>query len=215
MTRYSVCRQMTLLAGLAMAGPAAAHHPLNGVPMTGFWQGLVSGLGHPVLGFDHLFFVLAVGLAARFTRWPLAAPLAYLGAMAFGVGLVAAGAALPMTDLLVGLTVVLVGVLMASGMRVSPWIFAGFGLFHGAAFGGALSGAEAASGVVFSGYLLGLVVVQWAIATLAGHLGVRRLGLTGPRELGARLAGAGVTGAGVLILLEMGEARTFVSLGLV
>ena len=47
------------------AGPALAHHPLAGLPMETGAQGLLSGLAHPVLGFDHLFFVLAAGVATR------------------------------------------------------------------------------------------------------------------------------------------------------
>lgn len=58
--RFLLGAALSLCAG----GPAFAHHPLNGAPMTTFADGLLSGVGHPVLGFDHLFFVIAVGVAA-------------------------------------------------------------------------------------------------------------------------------------------------------
>ena len=49
-------------------------------------MGLLSGVGHPVLGFDHLFLRRADGrVAALFTARRFATPLAYIAAMAGGV----------------------------------------------------------------------------------------------------------------------------------
>jgi len=59
------------LAFTAVAAPAFAHHPLAGQSMETFTHGLLSGIGHPLLGFDHLFFVLAVGIAALCTGWAI------------------------------------------------------------------------------------------------------------------------------------------------
>lgn len=59
-----ITSRLIIPALLLSAGPALAHHPLAGLPMETGAQGLLSGLAHPVLGFDHLFFVLAVGVAA-------------------------------------------------------------------------------------------------------------------------------------------------------
>lgn len=203
-----------LLAALVLAGPAAAHHPLNGVPMTTLAHGLLSGIGHPVLGFDHLFFVVAVGLAARFTAWPLVAPLAYLAAMAAGVGVVASGAALPLVEPLVLVSLLVAGGALAAGRRLPLVIFAGFGLFHGAAFGDAIAGQEGASAAVLVGYLAGLVAVQWAIAVLAGLVAWRGFGIAAPDATGARLAGAAIAGAGLVLALEAGEGIALAALGL-
>jgi len=51
----------------SFAVPVMAHHPLNGMPMETFSHGVLSGIGHPILGFDHLFFILIVGVAAVFS----------------------------------------------------------------------------------------------------------------------------------------------------
>lgn len=52
------------LGTMLLAGPAWAHHAMGGeVPGT-FAEGLLSGLAHPVIGLDHLAFILAVGLIA-------------------------------------------------------------------------------------------------------------------------------------------------------
>ena len=39
-----------------------AHHPLNGVMMENFNDGFLSGIGHPILGLDHLTFIIGIGL---------------------------------------------------------------------------------------------------------------------------------------------------------
>ena len=52
------------LMGLFASGLAFAHHPLNGMPMETFLHGVLSGIGHPLLGSDHLAFILLVGLVA-------------------------------------------------------------------------------------------------------------------------------------------------------
>ena len=56
-------------AAVMAATPAMAHHPLGGLPMETLSHGLLSGIGHPVLGFDHLFFVAIFGIAALFTLY--------------------------------------------------------------------------------------------------------------------------------------------------
>ena len=58
-----------------------AHHPLAGTPMETFAHGILSGVGHPLLGFDHLFFVLIMGIAAVFTARRYSTPFAYITAM--------------------------------------------------------------------------------------------------------------------------------------
>ncbi len=59
-----------------LSTPTLAHHPLAGMPMKTLSHGILSGIGHPLLGFDHLFFVMLVGIAAIFTRRRMLAPLA-------------------------------------------------------------------------------------------------------------------------------------------
>lgn len=47
-----------------LALPAAAHHPFGGEAPKTLFEGLISGIGHPVIGFDHLALVIAAGLLA-------------------------------------------------------------------------------------------------------------------------------------------------------
>jgi urease accessory protein len=185
------------------AGPALAHHPMGGqLPQT-LWQGLLSGLGHPVIGLDHLAFVVGIGLAAAFARHRWLAPLAYVAATLGGCLLFVAGVALPQVELVVALSVLLVGVLVLTA-RALPTagalsLFALAGLFHGSAFAASIVGAETTPLVA---YLAGFATIQLAIALLVmlAVRGLLRASL--PSAVPARLAGALVAGIGFTYLFE-------------
>lgn len=197
------------LALITAATPALAHHPLGGLPMETLAHGLMSGVGHPVLGFDHLFFVVAVGVLALFTANRFMAPAAYIGAMLVGCGLMYAGVAMPAAELVIVASLVVAGGLLASGRGVSPTailaLFAVFGLFHGSAFGGSIAGQEGGvGGAVLLGYLVGLGAIQYIIAIGAGWA-ASKAGSVSPASVNARLVGAAVAGVGVFLGLEVIE----------
>lgn len=211
---------MKRLLGLAALGltatPAAAHHPLGGMEMASFADGLLSGIGHPILGFDHLFFVALAGIAAAFTTRALAAPLAYIAAMIAGVLFATFGPALPLAETVIAISLLGLGGVVLSGRALSApaamALFAGFGLFHGSAFGGAMATAEAgAVAAVLPGYLIGLALVQYAIALGAGA--AARALATDARAVEPRLAGAMVAGIGLFLTLETAEAGLIGALG--
>lgn len=194
-------------ATLLAATPALAHHPLAGAPMETLGHGLLSGVGHPILGFDHLFFVAAMGIAALFTVARLMGPAAYVAAMVLGCGAAYAGLALPAVEIVIVASLLAVGGLLASGKTLSTTttvaLFAGFGLFHGAAFAGSLAGQEGGvGGAVLLGYLAGLAVTQYLIALAAQLLAARVLHATEAAAVNARLVGAAVAGIGVFLALE-------------
>ncbi len=190
-----------------LAGPALAHHPLAGMPVTTFVHGLMSGFGHPILGFDHLFFVTSVGIIAIFTRHRILAPLAYIVAMLGGCLVTLLWTTVPATELMIALSLLVLGSMLLSGHRFSlptvVFAFAGFGLFHGAAFGVSLATQEAAFGIpVLMGYLLGLGVTQFAIALAAGLVCTMLWKAPHASAIQPRLAGAMVAGAGLYLTLE-------------
>ena len=165
------------------AAPAFAHHPLGGLPMETLTDGLLSGLGHPLLGFDHLFFVLAVGIAALYTGRAKLATAAYVGAMMLGCLLMSFGVGLPVKDLVIGISLLVAGGILLSGrapgLAPTVGLFAVFGLFHGSAFGDTIVAQEAGAGVtVLVGYLGGLGLLQYGLALLAGFVVHNRLQAT-------------------------------------
>lgn len=227
-TRRSLTRSREVIAmkrilatatAMLAATPAFAHHPLNGMPMETFGHGILSGIGHPVLGFDHLFFVALVGIAALYTGRALTAPLYYVAAMLFGCIVAMAGAGLPLAELAIIGSLLVLGYVVAAGRSLTTasaaLIFGGFGLFHGTAFAGSILGQEGgASMAVMVGYLIGLGLVQYVIAVLAGR-GLKAAGDAAEASaIAPRLAGATVAGVGLFLALEAVEGPALSALGL-
>lgn len=203
-------RLLATAAAALAAGPALAHHPLGGLPMETFAHGLLSGVGHPVLGFDHLFFVIAMGIAALFTAQRYLAPGAYIAAMLAGCALMYAGVALPAAETVIAISLLAIGGVVLSGRALSLTpalaVFAFFGFFHGSAFGGSIAGQEGGAGAaVLLGYLIGLGAVQYLVAIAAQWVAEKVLGATTASAIPARLAGAMVAGVGVFLTLEAAE----------
>lgn len=156
---------LAMIALVPGAGPAAAHHAMGGSAPTTWIEGLLSSLAHPVIGLDHLAFVVAAGVIAAYlsSGWRVPATFA-----AFSIAGVALRFVLPdmqFAEAAVAGTVVMAGLAMAIG-RLGPaaaWIaFATLaGLLHGYAFGEAVVGAEATP---ILWYLFGLAASQLAVS---------------------------------------------------
>ena len=211
---------LAVLAAISAFNPfsAFAHHPLGGGAMETFAHGLLSGVGHPILGFDHLFFVALVGVAALYTGRQYSSPAAYIAAMLIGCLMMTLGIGLPAKELVIGFSLLTLGSVVLTGraMRFAPAvsIFFAFGLFHGSAFGDTLAGQEAGVGShVLIGYLIGLGVIQYAISIAAGWMIVKILCATDSKAVEARLAGAVVAGVGLFLTMENIEGLLFDLLG--
>ncbi len=209
-------RSIAILLPISLFATAAlAHHPLGGMPMETFTQGVLSGIGHPLLGFDHLFFVAAVGIAAVCIRRALSAPLAYIATMLAGCLVTSLWDAALASEIMIALSLLVMGSMLVSGHRFGnktlAAVFAGFGLFHGAAFGAAMAAQEAAFGIeILIGYLLGLGFTQYAIAIGMGSIFVALWKTNNSGAMQTRLAGAMVAGAGLYLTLEQIEAPLIV-----
>jgi urease accessory protein len=171
------------------------------IPAT-FVQGLLSGLGHPVIGLDHLAALIGVGLvSSRFARG-LTLPAFWIVAMAAGIGLHLASADVPYGEVFVALSVVAIG--MAATMRSTlPYsmmalLFAAGGAMHGYALGESIVGAESTP---LAAYLVGLVAIQLALTTGITYA-ARRLsaGSFLAPSLRLRLAGLAVIATGAAAL---------------
>ena len=196
-----------------------AHHPLSGTPMETFAHGILSGVGHPLLGFDHLFFVLVIGVAAVFTARRYSTPFAYIVAMLLGCLAMAKGVGLPAKELVIAVSLIVLGAAVFRGktLGIAPTIvlFAGFGLFHGSAFGDSIVAQEASLGTeVLIGYLMGLGVIQYAVAFGAGWFIKNILHAVEANDIRVRISGGMVAGAGALLLLENLESMVFSAIGI-
>src|SRR5204863_8191547 len=118
---------------LATAGTASAHHLMGGKMPSTFADGILSGVGHPIIGPDHLAFLVALGIAVGVGRLSLATPFLFLVAMACGVAAHVAALNIPAAELIVAMSVLITGVLLALDLRIptSAWaaIFGVAGFF--------------------------------------------------------------------------------------
>lgn len=190
------------LAALVSADPAFAHHAMDGQVPNTLATGLISGLAHPVIGLDHLAFILAAGLLSAPRARGLVLPLAFVIASALGTLLHVNGIDLPAGEIGVAVSVLLLGVLLVTPRRIEDGLFAAIlalsGLFHGYAFGESIVGAEATPLV---SYFAGLALIQYVIA--AGTVAAWRVLAKSHASLLpqiSRIAGAAVAVVGAVFL---------------
>jgi hypothetical protein len=94
---------------------------MDGAMPETLWQGFASGIGHPVIGLDHLAFLLAAGvLAAALPRGEaLRAIAGFLMAGMAGLALHMAGIGLGPIEALIAASVLLAGLALLVAKRVS------------------------------------------------------------------------------------------------
>lgn len=154
-------RLVLLPAGLGISGMAAAHtgHAVGG--------GFLTGLVHPLLGWDHVLAAFAVGLLASRVEakraWLL--PVLFVGVMLAGVGYAELGVTLLQPEWLIIASLVVFGTMLFFDSTPLQWaamcLVGLFALFHGY-----LHGSEMPLAISPTGYLFGLMT-----ATLAVHIG--------------------------------------------
>ncbi|EDX84077.1 HupE / UreJ protein [Synechococcus sp. PCC 7335] len=194
------------LVSLCLAKPALAHHPFGGSAPKNIFEGILSGAGHPVIGFDHLAFVVAAGLLAAVISRGWRVPAAFVVATLFGTGVHLAEINLPMIEIVISVSVLLFGALAVMRDRLNPMVVvllsALAGVFHGYAYGEAVVGAEPTPIVA---YLIGFAGVQSAIAYTTYLLSKRAIstnqtsGLVSVRHAGFAVLGVGIAFVGGLL----------------
>ena len=183
-----------------LADPAFAHHVMGGrMPVT-FGEGILSGLGHPVIGIDHFAAVVAVGCLAAVHRQGAALAVAFVVAMMCGVAVHLQAVTVPAAEILVAVSVILLGTILVRRSELplagAPALFVLVGLIHGYALGESIYGAERTPLVA---YLIGLAVIQSLVALTA--MSVARV-LVRSDAVKLRLIGAGIAGIGLAVLVQ-------------
>lgn len=189
MNRTHLSRMLLLGALTLFAGAASAHTGDHG--NTGFSGGLV----HPFMGLDHLLAMVAVGLwasqQAGRVRW--AVPVAFVGAMALGAGLAVAGWVMPHVELGIAVSVLVLGLLVATrtpaSLQSGLGLVAMFALFHGTAHG--LEMPQASSPMLYAlGFLLSTLVLH-GVGMASGRIG----------RYAMQAAGFGIAASGMALVL--------------
>ena len=190
-----------LLLLVVGASPAFAHHPFEGVEASQLapFQGLISGLGHPLLGPDHLLFLVALAFLGlkRPIQWVL--PL-----LALGLGGSLVSQVLPLAPNLsaiaeagVALSLAVEG-LIALGVLPAALLLPLIGL-HGYLLGSMVVGAEPTP---LLAYGVGLLISQGAVLLFATAIS---------RQLGAWIGSQGRRIA-ALAWIGLGAALAFSTL---
>lgn len=126
---------VAFVLAVLLAEPAAAH------PFASAAMGFSAGFLHPVSGLDHLLAMVSVGIWGA----ELGAPAIWLLPIVFPLIMAVGGAAgvigvpLPEGELLIGISVLVLGALVASARRVPIWLAVAvvgiFAVAHGHAHG--------------------------------------------------------------------------------
>jgi urease accessory protein len=189
-------KHLTLATMLTlMAMPAEAH--IKQGEATGF----LSGLAHPVSGFDHIIAMVAVGLWGAQLGTPAIwlLPVTFPMVMAFGGFLGLIGMPLPGVEIGIALSGVLLGAVVLLEVKAPLYLAAAlvglFGLYHGYAHGGELP--PGANGLLYS---LGFVLATGALH--AAGIGIGTIHRWSWGRTALRLAGAGISLGGVSFLFE-------------
>lgn len=186
---------------LINAAPALAHHPNGGAIPNSFTAGFLSGIGHPVIGIDHLVFVVAIGLLAALGRKRgMIIPLLFVLATVAGTVIHLQSVSLPVPELIIAASVLVMGIFLARKDRVSLAIvtLVGIvaGIFHGYAYGESIIGAEATA---LGAYLLGFCLIQLGISAIAFYSG-KMLARHSNSILILRFAGLAIAGVGCVFI---------------
>jgi urease accessory protein len=162
--------------------------------------GFLSGVTHPIFGFDHVVAMIAVGLWGAFLGQPAIwlLPVVFPVVMAFGGLAGVLGMPLPGVETGIALSALALGSMVALALRPPLWVAAilvgAFAIFHGHAHGTELPAA--ASPLAYG--------VGFVIATGLLHLSGIALGLLGRWPIGlraVRVGGGLIACAGLFFLV--------------
>lgn len=191
--------------------PVMAHHAMgSGMPIN-FWEGFLSGLTHPIIGFDHFAFIVSVGLLAALKRQGILIPIAFIVAAMAGTIVHLMQIGIPGVELFVSGSILFFGVLLVTKDSLNTLVVAGLaaiaGLFHGYAYGEAIFGAGVPP---ILAYLTGFSVIQSVIAVAVFGIGKAILHRS-PQPVAAdfRPAGWVICGVGLAFLASQIVAILF------
>jgi urease accessory protein len=190
------------IAFFAIPQPAYAHHAIGGKTPVNLIDSFLSGLAHPVIGLDHLAFVVAIGLLAVGQRRGALLPVGFVVAAMLGTIIHVLQIDLPAAEIAIALSVIIFGAMLLWRNRPHWWVILGLGaiggLFHGYAYGESIVGAQMSP--LFA-YLLGFTLIQYGVAVvafLAGNLALQKSANSSPTWL--RLSGLAICAIGVVFL---------------
>lgn len=189
MMRLPARSSLLILLPIFVASTAQAHTG------TGNVGGFLSGVMHPITGWDHVIAMVAVGLWGAFLGRPAIwlLPITFPLVMAIGGAAGVVGIPLPHVETGIALSAIVLGLVVALALRPPLWaavIIVGiFAVFHGHAHGTELPSAAnpfayATGFVLATGclHILGIVfglLAKWPAGRVLVRVGGAAIALTG------------------------------------
>jgi urease accessory protein len=189
---------LPILLGLCLTPTAAFAHPALGDA-----NGFVHGFMHPLSGLDHQLAMVMVGLLAYQLggRALWLVPFTFVGVMALGGFLGVMGISIPFVETGIALSVIVLGAIVAFGVKASlAGAIGAVGLF--AIFHGHAHGTEMPLGVAGAAYGVGFLLATAVLHALGIFIGFL-VGMSS-KTLGDnvyRVVGTVASLAGIAILL--------------
>jgi urease accessory protein len=185
-----VPRLAVIIALTLAAGPALAH---EGAVAGG---GFLTGILHPILGWDHVAAMVAVGLWGAFLGPPAIwlLPVTFPLVMALGGALGVAGVPIPGIETGIAASALIIGAAVMLALRpplgIAAVVVGFFAIFHGHAHGTEMPGA--ASPLAYAaGFVIGTGLLHLAGIAL-GLLARSETGTVAVRGMGGLIALAGL-----------------------
>ena len=209
--RFRITALITAILAIVSV-PAMAHHPLDGQAMLTFWHGFLSGIAHPVLGMDHLVFILTIGVSAAFARSKvLVAACVIVGVLA-GVALTMTDISIPAVETLIAVSLIVLGAMVFAATFVNRSVtgrvpsfdvllvaaVSVFSVLHGSVYALVLVQQQSLPMAVLAGFVIALPVIYIGLLFLgrAATVGYQRFAYTalGPSRVMSLLSvGLGVS----------------------
>jgi urease accessory protein len=194
---------------LPFAQPVFAHHVMGGELPSTVWHGLLSGLGHPIIGIDHFAFTVGVGMMSYLAGRIVLLPLLFVAGSVLGCFIHIQGFDLPWPEPTIGLTVAAAAAIVATRSRIPivllVLLFGIAGVFHGYAYGESIVGAQTTP---LSAYVIGFGVIQYLVAVGSGALLRLIVGRDYVSErMLMRLSGGGIALVAVLAFVSLALSR--------
>ncbi len=192
--RLRMISTLSALPFFLLLSPLVHAHTEEGVV-----GGFISGFLHPIYGPDHVVAMVAVGMWGAFLGNPAIwlLPVVFPLVMAFGGALGVLGLPLPLVEIGIAASAIVLGLMVLLALRPPLWVAAvlvgAFGIFHGHAHGTEL---PAASNPL--SYAIGFV-----LATGLMHLAGIAFGMlaNSPRgRIAVRTAGGLISASGIYFL---------------
>jgi urease accessory protein len=160
-----------------------------------FLNGILSGIAHPIIGFDHLAFILTFGIITSYFKNKVILPLYFVTFSLMGTILSVNFLVVPFSELIISLSIIIAGLTSLYEKKINiyfPIILAlGGGFFHGYAFGQSVVGIEASPLIA---YLIGIALIGFVLIFGSSFLITKYYYLTlKPRFVGAIFTGVGLT----------------------